>query len=126
MDGFIEVIHNCSDEQFVVVTMDDSNKYYMNVLSSLPNVTMKINEPFENMVDIYNSYSYFRLYPVGIEPLNIEPFCRVVAEAVMCGMELNVGDNVGAKTALDSLGLDEFRKQCTEAPQRFWEAVENV
>ncbi len=126
MDGFVQLIQNNLSEKFIIVTMDDSNKYYMDTLMKCPNVTMKINEPYEDMVDIYNKYTNFHLYPVGVPPLNIEPFCRVVAEAALCGMCLDVGSNVGAKDTLDSVGIDEFRRRCTDAPRLFWEEVGNA
>jgi glycosyltransferase involved in cell wall biosynthesis len=61
-------------------------------------------------------------------PVVNEPFCRMVGEAILCGVEDIIGspEKIGSYLEYKRLGLDQFKKNCRDALGNFWNAVENV
>ena len=60
------------------------------------------------------------------KPMVNEPFCRMVGEALLCGVEEIIGatEKIGAFLELKRVGMDIFRKGCHEASQTFWEKID--
>ncbi len=58
-------------------------------------------------------------------PIVKEPFCRMVAEALICGVSEIIGDKskIGAYLEFNKVGYEEFKKGCEKAPSLFWERV---
>lgn len=75
--------------------------------------------PYEDMPQLFNRYQ--RMY---YHPAKFEPFCRSVGEALLCGMELDCSDNIGAMHDMSEYGLDGLKRMCQDAPSKFWEMVE--
>ena len=59
-------------------------------------------------------------------PIVNEPFCRMVAEALLCGVEEVIGevDKIGSYLEFQKVGYDEFKNKCGNAAENFWEKVE--
>jgi len=104
------------DQKFVVAGWP-SNHVVNHLLTSLSNVEYLGLAEHDKMPAIYNKYKYMFYTP----NLN-EPFCRSVAEAVLCGMQIltNSSDRIGCLTEIKKNKIEKFRKKCNEASLDFW------
>jgi glycosyltransferase involved in cell wall biosynthesis len=61
-------------------------------------------------------------------PIVNEPFCRMVAEALLCGVTEVIGarEKIGSYLEFEKVGREEFAKKCSEATQNFWNKVETL
>tara|TARA_B100000131_G_scaffold189933_2_gene182712 strand:- start:966 stop:1823 length:858 start_codon:yes stop_codon:yes gene_type:complete len=59
-------------------------------------------------------------------PIVDEPFCRMIAEGLLCGVEEIIGatDRIGAYLEFVKEGKDSFRKKCATASDVWWDHVE--
>ena len=58
-------------------------------------------------------------------PIVNEPFCRMTAEALLCGVEEFHGDEskIGSLQECKRLGLKDFSQNCRNAPEIFWDKI---
>ena len=58
-------------------------------------------------------------------PLVREPFCRMVAEALLCGVEELIGDKnkIGSYLEFQDVGYENFKDGCKNATTKFWDKV---
>lgn len=58
-------------------------------------------------------------------PIVNEPFCRMTAEALLCGVEEFHGDEskIGSLQECKRLGLKDFSQNCHNAPEIFWDKI---
>ena len=58
-------------------------------------------------------------------PLVREPFCRMVAEALLCGVEELIGDKnkIGSYLEFQDVGYENFKDGCKNAATKFWDKV---
>ena len=56
-------------------------------------------------------------------PVVREPFCRMIGEALLCGVEEIIGDTskIGSYLEFEDVGYEKFKKGCEEAASLFWE-----
>ena len=61
-------------------------------------------------------------------PIVNEPFCRMIGEALLCGVEEIIGDNekIGAYTEFKKVGYDKFKEGCETAAETFWESIKKI
>ena len=61
-------------------------------------------------------------------PIVNEPFCRMVGESILCGVESIIGspEKIGSYLEYERLGLDQFKNNCRDALDNFWGAVEDA
>jgi glycosyltransferase involved in cell wall biosynthesis len=61
-------------------------------------------------------------------PIVNEPFCRMIGEAILCGVEEIIGDNekIGAYTEFKKVGYDKFKEGCETAAETFWESIKKI
>ena len=59
-------------------------------------------------------------------PIVDEPFCRMIAEGLLCGVEEVIGDTerIGAYLEFLKEGKESFREKCTNASNTWWDKVE--
>ena len=88
---------------------------FESALKELENVNFRGELDFNSMPNFYNSYK-----TMFYKPVFYEPFCRSVAEAVFCGMEIESNDKIGCLHELERLGEEEFRIRCSNAPNMLW------
>jgi glycosyltransferase involved in cell wall biosynthesis len=72
------------------------------------------------MPELYNKYK--TLYYSPVIP---EPFCRSVAEGIICGINL-MSDNqaiIGCLSELNKIGINNFIDKCSKAESIFWERI---
>ena len=58
-------------------------------------------------------------------PIVNEPFCRMVGEALLCGVEEIIGDvnKIGSYLEFQEVGYDEFKQRCETAASNFWSKI---
>ena len=58
-------------------------------------------------------------------PIVNEPFCRMVAEGLICGCKEIIGNpnKIGSYLEFKEVGYDEFKKRCENAADIFWSKV---
>lgn len=120
LKGTNEFLSYCFSEpdlSFVVAGWA-SDENYIRSCNSLDNVEMLGKVSYEDMPSLYNKYS-----KMFYKPLFYEPFCRSVAEALMCGMQVDSNDLIGSLHLYSEVGHDSFVSQCHKAPEIFWEKL---
>ena len=62
------------------------------------------------------------------EPIVNEPFCRMVAEGLLCGVREVIGatEKIGSYLEFEKVGREEFAKKCSNATEDFWNKVEKL
>ncbi len=118
-DNFINEAKSNPSKNYVVAGWSQDGSYEEQI-SSLPNVEFVGRVDHTMMPDLYNFHK--ELYYV---PEYYEPFCRSVGEALMCGMSVQSNDIVGSLHFYNEVGKEEFVRQCSKAPEIFWEKIEN-
>ena len=114
---FAEALRN-RDKDFYYAGWGDP--FYTRSLNAIPNIKNLGKVEYEKIPELLNSYTDFFYHP-----LKFEPFCRSVAEAILCGMHVDCGENVGSLHHFRKVGKDQFIKDCKDSPKRFVELVTN-
>ena len=114
---FSEAIEN-PDKNFVVAGWSEMPTLLQNC-DRIPNIEFLGKVDFEEMPNLYNKYK-----TMFYKPTFYEPYCRSVAEAILCGMEVDSNGLIGCLHHLSEVGKDEMVLQCSKAPESFWESVE--
>jgi len=116
---FFEFALNNPDKKFVVAGWP-SNLTINHLLSTVKNIENLGLIDYDNMHIIYNKYKHLFYVP----NLN-EPFCRSVAEAVLCGMLLftNNEQRIGCVGEIRKQGIENFANSCSKAAIQFWETA---
>jgi len=116
---FFDFVLQNKAREFVVAGWP-SNHVINHLLTSLSNVEYLGLAQHDKMPAIYNKYKYMFYTP----NLN-EPFCRSVAEAVLCGMQIltNTPNKIGCLTEINKVGINQFREKCSKADLNFWQIL---
>jgi len=58
-------------------------------------------------------------------PIVNEPFCRMVGEALLCGVNEIIGDTskIGSYNEFNKVGYDKFKEGCQNSASKFWEKI---
>lgn len=74
----------------------------------------------KEMARVYKDFKY-----LFYSPNLLEPFCRTLAEAVLCGMQIicNKQHQIGCLTEINRLGIEEFKKRVGNAHNAFWDSI---
>lgn len=74
----------------------------------------------EDMPALYNKYKNF-FYRPNIK----EPFCRSIAEATFCGMEIvtDKAHDIGCLCEIKKYGIETFKSKCKNAADDFWNKI---
>jgi glycosyltransferase involved in cell wall biosynthesis len=84
------------------------------------NVTIHPSVSQEEVAEILKSCN-----AVYHAPLIAEPFCRMVAEGLLCGTEvLGYPEMIGSYLEYKKVGEKEFARKCASAAEDFWKVVE--
>lgn len=116
-NGFLSYCLCNPDLNFVVAGWA-SDESYIRSCHALDNVEVLGKVNYEEMPSLYNTYK-----KMFYKPLFYEPFCRSVAEAIMCGMEVDSNDLIGSVHLYEQVGHQAFVSQCDKAPEIFWEKL---
>jgi glycosyltransferase involved in cell wall biosynthesis len=115
--AFFKTVLTNPDRQFVMAAWGQPN--LERTARSFKNVEWLGKVDYEGMPDLFNKYKTLYYHPA-----KFEPFCRSVGEAMLCGIELDCGDNIGAIHDLNAYGLDGVRERCNKSPSKFWDLIE--
>ena len=97
--------------------------YDFNALSKdFQNITFRGKIEHSDTVNVYQ-----RSKGVFHSPIVNEPFCRMVAEAILCGVEEFHGNRnkIGSIQEFQRLGRESFSQNCMNAAQIFWSKIPN-
>ena len=91
--------------------------------NGVPNIEFHGAKDYTEIADIFKKSKAIYHHPV----VN-EPFCRMVAEALLCGVTEVIGakEKIGSYLEFEKVGRQEFAKKCSEATQNFWNKVEKL
>lgn len=118
-NSFFEHVLNNPNQDFAVAGWTSYQTYNF-LCSKIPNIEYLGLVNYEQMPQIYNKYT--SLY---YEPNLREPFCRSVAEAIVCGMELLTSkqSQIGCLYDIQKHGLQSFKENCKNSPLTFWNKI---
>tara|TARA_Y100001973_G_C5155480_1_gene310489 strand:+ start:323 stop:1162 length:840 start_codon:yes stop_codon:yes gene_type:complete len=114
---FLDFVINNPDKKFVVAGW--GSKGFEGHIEHLHNVDYIGKVDHDEMPNLFNKYKTMYYHPE-----KFEPFCRSVGEAIMCGMQLDVSDNIGAFHDLQKYGIEELTQMCSGSPKIWWDKVE--
>jgi len=116
---FFDYVLANPNKKFIVAGWP-ANYSLQHLLTTISNVEYLGTLDYSKMPELYNKYKYLYYTP----NLN-EPFCRSVAEAILCGMKLmtNNPQRIGCIREIEKLGIENFREECSKAALKFWEKV---
>ena len=116
---FFDFVLSNPTQQFVIAGWTD-NKILNHLCNSISNIEYLALKKYEEMPVIYNKYKYMFYNP----NLN-EPFCRSVAEAILCGMSILTSkeDRIGCLNEISKIGIVKFKQECGKSAATFWEKI---
>jgi glycosyltransferase involved in cell wall biosynthesis len=119
VDHFFEYALDNPDKDFVIAGFTSSKIYHI-LAQKIKNIEYLGKVNHDKMPEIFNKYK-----AMFYSPLVREPFCRSVAEAVLCGMDILTDrqDKIGSLQEIKKVGIEEFRDKCNNAAKTFWEKI---
>jgi len=120
-DFFFEYVLLNPDKQFVLAGWSSIYIYTM-LAKTIKNIDFLGTIDHKNMPDLFNKYKTFFYEP---HPDTREPFCRSVAEALLCGINIMTRsqDRIGCLHEFKKLGADAFIESCNSAADNFWKKI---
>ena len=91
------------------------------IFNNIKNVNFNGVVENKNLPDIFNKHKYIYHHPEVKEP-----FCRMIAEALMCGMEPICNDRIGSLKEFKVNSIQDFSQKCKEAPKIFWDIIHTL
>ena len=90
------------------------------VFENIDNITFHGAKDYREVADIFKTSQAIYHHPV----VN-EPFCRMVAEALLCGVNEVIGakDKIGSYLEFKKVGAEQFAIKCSHATQNFWSKI---
>jgi glycosyltransferase involved in cell wall biosynthesis len=116
---FFNFVLSNPNQQFVIAGWTDNNILH-HLCNSIKNVEYLGLVKYEEMPIIYNKYKY-----MFYDPNLNEPFCRSVAEAILCGMFIMTSkeNRIGCINEISKIGIEKFRDECGKAALTFWQKI---
>jgi glycosyltransferase involved in cell wall biosynthesis len=89
------------------------------VLNNIDNIKFHGKIPHDEIANTFRRSNY-----IYHDPIVNEPFCRMTAEASLCGCKF-VGnlERIGSLIEINNKGLDIFRDECNNAINKFWSLI---
>ena len=121
LNNLINFARNNPDRKVDVFGWSDTNPSVLFEKDS--NITFKGTYEHEKMASVFQQCN-----AVFHSPVVREPFCRMIGEALLCGVEEIIGDNekIGAYTEFKKVGYDKFKEGCETAAETFWESIKKI
>ena len=88
-----------------------------------PNIEFKGVVGHEKTAEIFRSSR-----AIYHSPQVREPFCRMIGEALLCGIEEVIGDTekIGSYLEFQKHGKESFKDRCNNAATNFWKEIEKT
>tara|TARA_B100000519_G_scaffold125705_1_gene108468 strand:+ start:296 stop:1147 length:852 start_codon:yes stop_codon:yes gene_type:complete len=82
------------------------------------NITFCGSCSFSEVADIFQ-----KAKAVFHSPIVNEPFCRMIGEALLCGVEEIIGEvsKIGSYLEFKEVGYEKFKNNCDQAAKQFWD-----
>jgi hypothetical protein len=91
-------------------------------IKNINNISLNEKIPHSKIHEIYQKSKYIFHAP----RLN-EPFCMMVAEALLCGCCLiGDGEKIGSFKEIEEIGIDLFREKCRKVKEKFWQIINSL
>jgi len=86
-------------------------------------IEFKVAKSLEEVASIFK-----QTQAIFHSPVVNEPFCRMVGEALLCGVEEIIGatDKIGAYLEFEKVGYDKFKEGCGNAAETFWSKIKKI
>tara|TARA_R100000152_G_C6773347_1_gene200614 strand:+ start:1499 stop:2350 length:852 start_codon:yes stop_codon:yes gene_type:complete len=116
LNNFIEFARENPERQIDVFGWSDTNAAELH-FEQFDNVTFHGSRSHTEIAEIFKQSK-----AVYHSPLVNEPFCRMVGEALLCGVEDILGntEKIGSYLEFKKVGYDNFRDGCKNAAENFW------
>jgi len=116
---FFEYALRNPEQKFVIAGWTDNHAMH-HLCNTINNIEYLGTKKYEDMPSIYNKYKCMFYNP----NLN-EPFCRSVAEAILCGTKILTSkqNQIGCINEMQKIGLNNFREKCGNAALDFWNKI---
>ena len=84
------------------------------------NITFEGSKTHEEIAEVFKQSK-----AVFHSPIVNEPFCRMIGEALLCGVEEVIGntEKIGSYLEFKNIGYEKFKEECENAASIFWEKV---
>ena len=94
----------------------------INRINLIENITLNPRVPHSEIHTIYQKSKF-----IFHSPKINEPFCMMVAEALLCGCSF-IGDasKIGSYKEIETHGIELFKKICKESKKNFWQIVNSI
>ena len=118
LNSLIEFAQLNPDRKINIFRWGDSD--YSSLFESCSNITFSGPKEHSEIASIFQqSKALFH------SPIVNEPFCRMVGEALLCGVKEIIGstEKIGAYLELRKVGIEKFVDGCNNAPKNFWEKI---
>jgi glycosyltransferase involved in cell wall biosynthesis len=122
IDNLVNFSRINKDRQISVFGWADGNtdENLKELFKKYENITFHGKKDEKEIADILRkSKSVFH------KPIVNEPFCRMIAEALICGVKELIGDpyKLGSYLEFKEHGYDNFKKNCENASNIFWSKI---
>jgi glycosyltransferase involved in cell wall biosynthesis len=93
------------------------------LFDNIPNINYRGPKEYSEMPNIFK-----KAKAVYHHPIVNEPFCRMVGEALLCGVKQVIGakEKIGSYLEFEKVGAEEFAKKCSTATENFWNKIEKL
>ena len=84
------------------------------------NITFEGSKTHEEIAEVFKQSK-----AVFHSPIVNEPFCRMIGEALLCGVEEVIGntEKIGSYLEFKNIGYEKFKEECENAASIFWGKV---
>ena len=91
-----------------------------NRIQKIKNIDFKGKISNKDLIQVYKDHKY-----IYHNPIVNEPFCRMVGEACLCGLDF-IGDEnkIGSVQEFKSKDYTSFSNLCNKSPDIFWKTIE--
>jgi glycosyltransferase involved in cell wall biosynthesis len=123
LKGYNNLINfaRCNPDRQITVYGWSQDPNLIQNLNSIKNIDFQGKASHDEMPIIFNKSNY-----IFHSPVVNEPFCRMAAEALLCGCKF-IGDKekIGSVLEFENSSYDLFSEACNNAPEIFWKKVLN-
>jgi glycosyltransferase involved in cell wall biosynthesis len=116
LNNLVEFAQENPERQISIFGWGD--RPYDNLWEGSPNITFHGAKSHNEIASIFQQSKAVYHFPI----VN-EPFCRMIGEALLCGVEEILGntDKLGSYLEFQKVGYDQFKNECENAAEKFWD-----
>ena len=116
-NNFLEYVLDNPNKQFVISGW--GNEQYCDRIKKVKNLQYIGKTEHQKMPRLYNKYK-----TLWFHPDKYEPFCRAVAEAIFCGIQIDHSNNIGAIYDYIKYGDSLIKEKSKNSPRELWNKIE--